>query len=213
MKTVVERLHFLRKKGQLRSKRAAAEAYGIGYEVYKKIEVHDSNDPRNLTKDQADQIARYHRVSPGWIMFGTGEMSTRNAGNERTVPLSGRIGAGQEVVAFERDETENVSVEIGDLDGRAFQVIGPSMMPLARDGDYIFVGPERKDFTSLLGLECAVHLRDGRTFFKVLTNGSRKGRYTLISYNADPIVDVQVESAGPFLGLRRGSALRSPNRR
>ena len=207
MKTVAERLNFLRKKAKIRSKRAAAKAYGIGYEIYKKIEVHNSSDPRALTTEQAQIIGDWHRVSPGWLLFGSGYMEGHLA-----VKLAGDIGGGQEVVIFERDETETVSGELGHEDGRAFRVRGDSMLPLARDNDIVFVGPDRKDLTPLLGLECAVHLEDGRTFFKILRNGTRKGRYNLESYNADTIANVAVHSAGAFLGLRRGSSLRRARR-
>lgn len=209
MKTVAERLHFLRKRAKIRSKRAAAAVYGIGYEIYKKIEVHNAQDPRNLTPEQAQIIAKHHRVSSGWLLFGEGHME-----GYVSVRLAGDIGAGQEVIVFERDDhNEVVSGEIGRDEGRAFRVTGDSMLPLARHNDLIFVGPDRKDVTSLIGLECAVHLEDGRTFFKILRNGSRKGRFNLESYNAETITNVAIHSAGPFIGLRRGGTTSGRSRR
>jgi hypothetical protein len=63
------------------------------------------------------------------------------------------------------------------------------MRPLAHHRDIVFVGPSRKDIEALLGLECAIVLEDGRRFFKVIENGSKKGFYDLLSYNAEPIRD------------------------
>lgn len=199
MSDVVDRLMFLRKRAKLPTKARAAVAYGIGYEVYKKIESHRANDPRNLTSEHAVAIAGYHGVSPGWLMFGEGSPE-----GFTTIKLGGQIGAGQEIHLFDDNEShETVSSEIATADARAFEVKGDSMRPLALEHDYIFVGPERRDIAALIGCECAVLLDDGRRFFKVIENGSKKGLYNLISYNADAIRDVAVHSAGLFLGLRR----------
>ncbi|KGT75830.1 hypothetical protein MA20_32090 [Bradyrhizobium japonicum] len=200
MKDVYDRLVWLRglREDLKKSKKAAADAYGIGYEVYKKIETR-GND-RGLTSEHALSIARFHRVSPGWVMFGEG----RPQGLD-TIKLIGEIGAGQEIRPFQDggDDYERVSADIGDPNAVAFQVKGDSMLPLARNLDIIFVGPERRDIVSLIGRECAVVLDDGRRFFKVIEHGSKKGRQDLISYNAEPIRDVAIHSVGLFLGVKR----------
>ncbi len=199
MNSVVDRLALLRKRGKLRSKAAAAKAYGIGYEVYKKIEAHNASDPRNLTPDQARDIAAFHGVKPGWLMFGDGSPDGSNQ-----VPLQGKIGAGQELMLYENvDDGETVSTEIAEVDAAAFEVEGDSMIPLARNKDIVFVGPARRDIGALIGKECAVLLEDGRRFLKVIERGSKKGLYDLVSYNAETIRDVSVHSAGPLLGVRR----------
>jgi hypothetical protein len=199
MRDVYDRLVWLRSRREdlKKSKRAAADAYGIGYEVYKKIETREN--ARNLTSEHALNIARFHKVSPGWVMFGEGKPSGLSS-----VKLIGEIGAGQEIRPFaDVDDYEPVAADIGDPDAVAFQVKGDSMMPLARNLDLIFVGPEQKDITALIGRECAVVLEDGRRFFKVIENGSKRGRHDLISYNAEPIRDVVIHSAGLFLGVKR----------
>lgn len=206
MSDLADRLSFLRRQKDWTSMTQAAKAYGIGYEVYKKMASHASSDPRNLTVENATIIAAKHKVSLGWLMFGEGSPE----GFHR-VDVVGEIGAGQAIHAFDDTEAfEKVSSEIASADGAAFEVKGDSMYPLARDGDMIFVGPERKgkDVADLIGSECAVVLEDGRRFFKVIENGSKRGLYNLVSYNADPIRDVAIHSAGLFLGLRRSQRSR-----
>ncbi len=198
MDDTVERLQWLRKKGNLPSKRAAARAYDVPYELYKKIEAGE----RALTREHAETIALWHGISRGWLMFGEGTPE-----GEVTVPLIGEIGGGQEVSLFPGGEEsyEATSALIAGHDAVAFRVRGDSMMPLAHDGDVIFVGPPRRgrDLSRLIGKECAVLLEDGRRFFKVLERGARDGVYDLHSYNAEPLRGVAVHSAGAFQGLKR----------
>jgi hypothetical protein len=199
MSSVSERIAFLMKDKGLKSLADAARAYGIGYEVFKKIASHNAADPRNLTTDQALLIARYHKVSPGWLMFNEG----RPAGL-KGIPLEGKIGAGQEMMVFDSlTNEEPISADIVGVDAVAFEVEGDSMRPLARDGDIVFVGPARKDVRSLIGEECAVLLEDGRRFFKIVENGSEKGLFDLVSHNAETIRNVHVHSAGPLLAVKR----------
>jgi phage repressor protein C with HTH and peptisase S24 domain len=198
MDDTAERLQWLRKKGGLPSKSTAAKAYGIAYEIYKKME----SGERSLTREHAETIALWHTVSRGWLMFGEGTPE-----GEVTVPLIGEIGGGQEVSLFPGSEEhyEPASALIASHDAVAFRVRGNSMYPLAHDGDLIFIGPPRRgrDMARLIGKECGVLLEDGRRFFKVLERGSRDGLYDLHSYNAEPLRGVEVHSAGAFQGLKR----------
>ena len=192
------RLKWLRDRSKLPSKRQAAAAYGMDYETYKKIEA--PNSGRSLTVDQAERIARYHKVSAGWLLFGEG-----TAEGEFSVPLVGCIRAGQEMVIYDDmgQDSGVADASIGEPGARAFDVRGDSMMPLAHDGDVIFVSADRRDLRRLVGNECAVLLQDGRRLFKILERGSTDSRYDLRSYNAETIRDVEVHSAGRFLGLKR----------
>ncbi len=203
MNTTLERLAYLERLGKFRSRVAAAAAYGIPYETYKKIASPRASDARTLTPEHATAISNYHGTSPAWLLFGIGTPD----GNS-SVPLEGRIRGGGEMIVYETPEHERISTDLAVADARAFEVEGDSMMPLARDGDYAFFGPSTRDIQNLIGLECAVLLQDGRRLFKVIENGSERGRHDLISYNAETIRNVAVHSAGPFLGLRRASRLR-----
>lgn len=197
MSDVADRLAFLR-KGKFRSKAAAAEAYGIGYEIYKKIESHASANVRNLTPDQAKTIADYHGISAGWLLFNEGTPD-----GQKRIRLEGYIGAGQEMMLYESSDGTFISTDLGSVEGAAFVVDGDSMSPLARKGDLIFVGPARRDIDALVGQECAVLLQDGRRFFKIIQRGSKRGKYDLASYNRDVMRDMEIHSAGPFLALKR----------
>jgi SOS-response transcriptional repressor LexA len=199
MSEVSERIAFLGKRMGWTTLSQAAEAYGIKYESFKKIASHNASDPRGLTVDNALKIARFHKISPGWLMFNEGR-----PGGIKGIPLEGKIGAGQEMMIFENPGNEEpIPFEIVGVEATALEVDGDSMLPLARDGDIVFVGPSRKDIRTLVGQECAVLLEDGRRFFKVIENGSEKGRFDLRSYNAARIENVEIHSAGPLLAIRR----------
>lgn len=199
MDDTVERLQWLRARYDMGTKADAARAYGIPYEVYKKLE----EGSRSLTKGHAERIAEHHRVSRGWLMFGEGSPT-----GDMSVPLAGFIGAGHEVVLFDDigEAQGTVEAAIGGPDTVALEVRGDSMFPLARNGDKIFVGPPRRDLSKLIGQECAVQLDDGRRFFKILERGSKAGLYDLRSHNAAPMYDQHVHKAGTFLGLQRNRA-------
>ena len=201
MSTVQDRLGFLMKEAKLKSLRVAAERYGIGYEVFKKIASHNASDPRNLTPDQAQSIAKFHKVSAGWLLFEEGDARPHVG-----IKLIGKIGAGQEMMIFETNE-ETIPGNIAGADAAVLEVEGDSMWPLARDGDYIFVGPGRsgKEIDSLIGEECAVYLDDQRRFFKVIERGSLADHYDLVSHNAPTIRNVRIVEAGPLLAVKRRS--------
>lgn len=204
----VERLKFLRKRAKIGSAKKAAEFYGIGYDSYKKLE--NATDPHKLTAEQARKIARWHRISSGWVMFGEGKID-----GDSEVRLEGSIGAGQEMILFE-DATgyDTIDVSLASDESRAFEASGDSMLPLARNGDIVVVGPPTTSLKKLIGEECAVQLQDGRRFFKVLANGSKQGTFDLISYNAEPMRNMEVHSAGTLRGIiRRGQAGKQIKRR
>lgn len=193
MASLIDRLNELRTTANIPSYAEAARLYGIGYETYKAI----VSGKRNLTVTNARKIARYHRVAVGWLL--TGEGSPKSA---LMIPLQGRIGAGQEMMLFD-DNIDSVEGFFDSDTTTAFEVQGESMLPVAKSGDVVFFGLARRDVRPLLHQECAVILEDGRRFFKILQNGSRPGTYSLASYNGATIPDVEVHSAGPFLGVMR----------
>lgn len=115
------------------------------------------------------------------------------------VRIAGYIGAGGTVI-FEdlgSDDTvvrpPNVSVKLV-----ALIVRGDSMLPKYRDGDVIYIGRDHDGvMPEYIGDDCAVHLTTGETYIKQLMRGSEEGRFTLISLNAPPIENVEVEWATP----------------
>lgn len=116
------------------------------------------------------------------------------------IAVVGFIGAGGTIVyeSFESDEEVPRPPAIsGTLE--ALIVRGTSMLPKYRDGDIIYI--QRQTYEGLLedyiGVDCAVRLVTGETYLKQLMPGSTEGRFTLLSLNAEPIVDIEVEWATP----------------
>lgn len=125
-------------------------------------------------------------------------------GDER-VPLGGCIGAGGQILFAEDPDGRTVSrppVAPGAL--LALEVKGDSMIPAYRDGDIVYI---RRDHDGLLpeylGEECAVHTVEGGTFLKVLVKGAEPDRYTLRSFNAADMENVEVLWAAPVLYVQR----------
>lgn len=125
------------------------------------------------------------------------------------VAVVGYIGAGDEVYPID-DHAPGVGLEEVEAPpgepGETVAVIvrGESMYPSYNDGDMIFY--RRDDATpehTFLGRECVVCLQDGRILVKRVIQGSRKGRYTLVSHNAPEIVDVAIRWAAPVRWVRR----------
>lgn len=118
------------------------------------------------------------------------------------VPLVGYVGAGSEVFAIDDHEKgdglEMIPAPPGMLNGIALIVRGTSMTPKYDDGEVIFIEKTIYSVESMIGENCYIQLPDGRAYLKKLQYGSRPGLYTLISYNAPPIIDVPIERAYPI---------------
>ncbi len=70
------------------------------------------------------------------------------------------------------------------------------MLPKYRDGDIIYIQRDHEGvLPEYIGEDCAVRLATGETYIKQLMRGSRPDRFTLLSLNAPPIEDVEVEWA------------------
>lgn len=115
------------------------------------------------------------------------------------VSIVGYIGAGGEVV-FEDlgvDEYETVLRPPG-ISGNlvALVVRGSSMLPKYKDGDIIYIQRTHDGvLPEYIGEDCAVRLSTGGTYIKQLIAGNEPGRFTLLSLNADPMENVEVEWA------------------
>lgn len=121
------------------------------------------------------------------------------------VPVLGKIGAGGSILFEETDEPEMVDRPPGAT-GRlmALRVVGDSMMPVYRDGDVVYVHRDHEGVLPVyLGEECAVHTVEGGTFLKILAPGTQVNRYTLRSFNAADMENVEVIWASPVLFVMR----------
>lgn len=116
--------------------------------------------------------------------------------------LIGKIGAGGTILYNEEDaEPETVPrPPLGKGRLIALQVQGDSMLPKYDPGDIIYI---RRDHEGVLpayiGWHCAVRTVEGGTYLKILEPGSEPGKYTLLSHNAPPMRDVELEWAAPVL--------------
>ena len=112
------------------------------------------------------------------------------------IPIASYVGAGAEVeLAQDVIDWEYISTEPGS----GVVVRGESQVPRYDDGDLI-VTDENRQTSPDDGLyrECLVHLADGRFLIKTILPGRKRGFYTLVSYNAAPIIDARVEWCVPF---------------
>lgn len=117
------------------------------------------------------------------------------------VPVVGKIGAGGSVIFDEVGSDETVIRPPG-ISGLlvALEVCGDSMLPKYRDGDIIYIQRNHDGvLLEYIGEDCAVRLASGETYIKQLIRGRDPTRFTLLSLNAPPIEDVEVEWATPVL--------------
>jgi repressor LexA len=113
------------------------------------------------------------------------------------VSIVGYIGAGGEVI-FEDMGREDTVLRPPGISGTlvALVVRGSSMLPKYKEGDVIYIQRTHDGvLPEYIGEDCAVRLVTGETFIKQLMRGSSDGLFTLISLNAPPIEDVEIEWA------------------
>lgn len=127
---------------------------------------------------------------------------------KRMIPIVGYVGAGAEIFSIDDHEKgagmDEVEVPIDGLSSSTVAVIvrGESMLPVYRPGDVIFYdNPENGDLLHLLGKDCIVRLRDGRTFLKELQRTD--GEYWLHSYNSTPMMKVEIAWAAKVKVIKR----------
>ena len=158
---------------------------------------------RGFGRRIAERYARAFRVSPEWLMFGSGERDFRP-------PLVGEVGAGDEVRRID-DHAPGGGLEYVDpppdaeLDVVAVRVTGWSMFPAHWPGDVLYFRERAYDPSRLLRLPCIVETTDGRQYVKTLKRGSGPGLFDLESYNDAPLEDISISWAAPieFVDTRR----------
>lgn len=117
------------------------------------------------------------------------------------VVLTGRIGAGGSVIFEDLGADETVPRPPG-AGGKleALEVVGDSMLPKFSDGDVIYIRRTHEGvLPEYIGEYCAVRLKTGETYLKLLARGSHPSVFTLRSLNAADIEDVAVEWATPIV--------------
>ena len=160
---------------------------------------HENGQIPEVPRDAAIIYGRAFKVSPAWILTGEGPMAAQN-----TVRIMGRIGAGAEIspdmeqVPEEGLDEVELPIPLG-VDAIAFEVQGNSMSPRYDPGTLIVCSNTTRDPEAFIGSEVAVRTNTGARYLKKLRTGSKRGVYTLESFNADPIENVRIVWLGEIL--------------
>ncbi len=132
-------------------------------------------------------------------------------GAQRMVPVVGYVGAGAQVFPID-DQTaaagiDEVEAPPGDpLGVVAVRVRGDSMYPVYGEGDILFYSRDQGhgvDVGSCVGRDCVVKVTNGPTLVKRVEMGGGRGQFTLMSYNAQPMVNARLEWASPVRWVKR----------
>lgn len=207
-----DRLKKARENAGFKSARAAALRHNWTPSTYAS---HENGQIPEVPRDAAIVYGRAFKVSPSWILTGEGPMSAQNV-----VRVMGRIGAGAEIspdmeqVPEEGLEEIELPLPIGP-GAIAFEVVGQSMSPRYDAGVLIVCSSETRDPERFIGQEVAVRTRSGARYLKKLRAGSKKGLYTLESFNAEPIENVHLAWIGEILVVvpaARRSKVTAPKR-
>ena len=177
-----------------------ARMASMAQQTYQRYEAGD----RRLKADQLPLFAQVFGVEPSEVIYET-------AG--RQLSIVGYVGAGAEV--FPIDELPewdtqyvvNCPRECDPADTEALIVEGDSMLPI-EPSSIIFVSKSRSlSGNEIVGKLCVVKLRDGRQLLKQVRRGYQPNRFNLISTNAAPIEDVEIDRAARVLSIVNPSAL------
>lgn len=170
------------------SQEALADRVGLSYQQVGKLERGD----QRLKTDQLVLFAEALGVTPPTLL----------PSDSGSVPVVGYVGAGAEIFPVDDHARgqglDRVRAPAGmePRDTVAVRIRGDSMLPL-EDGWLLFYS-RREEATAeeIVGHLCVVKLAgDGPTLVKKVRPGYRRGRFNLLSTNADPIEDVELEWA------------------
>ena len=163
---------------------------------------------RGIPTDKAALYGRAFGVEAQWILYGRGGRAGRTM-----IPVVGYVGASTEFFGFD-DHAQGAGLDEIDAppgvpEGAVAVIVrGDSGYPAIRDGMVLIYWNKFENPVSLVGEDCFVRLKDGRTLVKILERGAQEDRWTLASINAStpPIRDVEVEWAAPIeVRLRRAN--------
>lgn len=192
MSTSADRLREARERAGFTTASEGAEAAGAKIPTY----VQHENGIRGYPAPKARKYARAFGVTPEWLLYGT-PMKGR-----RTIPIVGYVGAASEFFGSDDYAQGSGMDEIEAPPGAgpnavAVVVRGESGYPMIRDGDVLIYWDKFEDPKLVVGENCFVRIIDGRTVVKIVEQGTEPGRWTLISLNAPPIRNIEIEWAAP----------------
>jgi len=152
------------------------------------------NGKRNLTFPAMALIAKALGVAPSELI------DVSRAWVE--VEVTGAVTHDHEIISLINSEdprykiTADVPAALGDV--QAAVVRGNMLYPRYGDGDIITIAWHDDDIRQLIGQECVVLLTTGKKYVKTITPGSSPKRYHLTSFNAPPLLDVEIARAAPI---------------
>jgi phage repressor protein C with HTH and peptisase S24 domain len=204
MSTPAERLRRARTAAGYATAAEGAARAGVKYYTY----VQHENGTRGIPADRAEAYGRAFGVEPQWILYG------RSGRQRPAIPVVGYVGAATEFHGFDDHAQgaglDEIEAPPGAPPGAVAVIVrGDSGWPAIREGMVLVYWNKYEDPPpDVVGEDCFVRLRDGRTLVKLLDKGSREGLWTLTSINAStpPIRDVEIEWAAPIeVKLRRAN--------
>lgn len=165
-----------------------ARMAGMAQQTYQRYEAGE----RRLKADQLPIFAHVFGVEPAEVIDDT---------MTRQLSIVGYVGAGAEVYPID-DLPEwnthyvvNCPREFDPSDTEALIVEGDSMLPI-EPRSIVFISKSKPlSATDIVGKLCVVQLSGGRRLLKQVRRGYQDGRFNLISTNAPPIEDVEIQRA------------------
>lgn len=170
----------------------AAKQFGWSQATYYSHE----GGTRGATAKRVKLYADAFKVREIWLLTGHGDRER----SVKTIRVAGYVGAGGEIHAVAEDGWAGLDeIEAPPGAGQhsvAAVVRGDSALPVYEDGAVLVWSERRYDVDAFLNrpTPMIVYLVDGRTLLKRITRGNVARRYTLLSANASPIEDVEIES-------------------
>jgi len=144
-----------------------------------------------------ERLAAALGVNFFWLRDGVGpEFST--------IPVVGYVGAGEMFIPVPDNHLGDISLEIAGDDPIAVVVRGSSNLPVYRPGDILVCSRSPAvDPDQYLNRDCVLLTAEGLGYVKKVIKGGKPDRWTLLSYNADPIENVEIEWVAPIRWVRR----------
>lgn len=171
-----------------------AKRVGVTPQAIQVIERGTVKKPQNLTR-----IAKELSVNPEFLLDGKTFESSM-------VPVVGIATAGSGEIDYSTGQGNLGEVEAPEMSTEhtvALEVRGDSMGGRIEDGDTVFYDDRREPVTTdLLGKICVVCRENNTIAVKRLMPGSRPDRYHLVSYNANPEIDVRLIWAAKVKSIR-----------
>lgn len=190
------------------AKARLAEASGYTPTQISRMRNFETDDPKKRQEIPLDMVAKaarfFRELPPGfegmtqWLDGLEPSQPTEGA----LIPIMGHVGAGAEVHEdFEQipeGGLERIEVPFPlPADMVALEVRGDSMLPMYDPGSVLVIyKDQRRPLHDYFGKRVVVRTADGRRFIKTMIRGSDSSRVSLISWNAQPIEDVEVTWIG-----------------